>query len=121
MTSRRELKFESWVDETSFSDLERRVRLQQPGPICGACSVAALCGNSGSVEFHEWIRHRRLLHVKCPVCERHGSLSVRTGAEVFPVPEDCPVALIGKEHVKICIPCYRGQQIKDGGAVEPEF
>jgi len=109
----------------NIDDIYERIRLQQPGARCGSCSVAALCGNAGHREFERWFRENLLLHVHCPVCDRHGAFSVRTGREVFPAPDSCPVVLLRYRrqtiYTKMCIPCFRGQQIQHGGIVEPEF
>jgi hypothetical protein len=104
-----------------FVGTPSRVEAHQPGPLCGRCSVAALCGVTGHFQFEVWIRNGRLVHTKCPICERHGAVSTRTAEEVFPAPDYCPVVLLGKEFTKTCIPCYRGHQVQFGGTVEPEF
>jgi hypothetical protein len=103
------------------AERNKRIWLQQPGAVCGRCSVSMLCGNASHYDFEVWLSKKRLMHVHCPACDRHGVFSVRTGKEVFPAPKDCPVVLMEKARVKICVPCYRGQQIQHGGVIEPEF
>ncbi len=104
-----------------YGNKRRTMSMAQPGPRCGACSVSALCGNADYDEYRTWLDKRRLLHVHCPLCDRHGVFSVRTGIELFPAPETCPIVSLGKPTTKICLACYKGQQIQHGGTIEPEF
>jgi len=90
-------------------------------PLCKRCSVSALCGISSAAVIFAWLQNKRLFHLMCPVCKRHGVFCTRTGTIVFPAPENCPIILMGPAVVKLCLMCYRGWRVHCEASLEPNF